>query len=55
MFPEQYSARLHPASNDFLALVIQEVNFLSRIRDLEESEEALKFLKIQLSLKLFLN
>ena len=36
-------------AHDFLALVIQEVNFLSRIRDLEESEEALKFLKIQLS------
>ena len=34
---------------DFLSLVIQEVNSLSRVRDLEESEEALKFLKIQLS------
>ncbi len=34
---------------DFLSLVIREVNFLSRTRDLEESEEALSFLKIQLS------
>lgn len=34
---------------NFLELVIQEVNSLSRVRDLEESEEALKFLKIQLS------
>ena len=36
-------------AHDFLSLVIQEVNYLSRVRDLEESEEALKFLKIQLS------
>jgi|TARA_B110001452_G_scaffold262070_1_gene261593 hypothetical protein len=35
-------------AHDFLALVIQEVNQLSRIRDLQESEEALKYLELQL-------
>ena len=36
-------------ARDFLSLVIREVNYLSRMRDLEESKEALSFLEIQLS------
>ena len=35
-------------AHDFLALAIREVNQLSRIRDLQESEEALKYLELQL-------
>ena len=34
---------------DFLNLVLQELNQLSRLRDLEESEEALKYLQRQLA------